>query len=112
MDLPKMMPGMVMLKVTPEILVSKADEVLKDVNSIKQAMESIRQKVEGTNAYWLGEAGELHRRLYNEQKENIEDMMRRLAEHPRDLKLIANNYMTTEKEVENIANALTDNVIV
>ena len=39
-------------------------------------------------------------------------MMRRLAEHPRDLKTIASNYMTTEKEVENIANALTDNVII
>ena len=112
MDLPKMMANMVMLKVTPEVLVSKADEVIKDVSSIKQAMDTIQQKVEGTKAYWIGEAGDLHRKLYNDQKESIDDMMRRLAEHPRDLKTIASNYMTTEKEVENIANALTDNVII
>lgn len=112
MDLPKIMASMMTLKVTPEILIAKADEVIKDVSSIKQEMETIQQKVEGTKAYWIGEAGDLHRKLYNDQKEDIQDMMRRLDEHPRDLKIIASNYMTTEREVENIANALTDNVIV
>lgn len=112
MELPKIMANMMTLKVTPEILVSKADEVIKDVTAIKQAMVTIQQKVEGTNAYWIGEAGDLHRKLYNDQKESINDMMRRLDEHPRDLKVIANNYITTERELENMANALTDNVII
>ncbi len=112
MDLPKITANMITLKVTPEILVSKADEVLKDVSSIKQAMEHISQKVEGTKAYWIGEAGDLHRKLYNDQKESIEEMMRRLSEHPRDLKVIANNYLTTERQVEDMANALMDNVII
>ena len=112
MELPKIMGSMVTLKVTPEVLVSKADEVLKDVNAIKIAMDTTQQKVEGTHAYWIGEAGDLHRKLYNDQKESIDEMMRRLAEHPRDLKIIANNYTTTEREVESMANALTDNVII
>lgn len=112
MDLPNISTANVILKVTPEQLVSKADEVLKDVNLIKEAMSTIQEKIGGTSSYWIGEAGELNRKLYNDQKESIDSMMRRLSEHPKDLKAIAGNYSTTETKVTEVANALLDNVII
>ena len=112
MSLPKISGSGVKLKVTPEQLILKADEVLEDVNTMKTCIDTIQEKVDGTKGYWIGEAGELHRNLYYNQKENIDLIMRRLDEHPKDLKVIAGKYTAVEKEVEGIANALTDNVIV
>ena len=40
----------VTLKVTPEQLVAKADEVLKDVTTIKQSMTTIKEKMAATSA--------------------------------------------------------------
>lgn len=103
--------GSVTLKVTPEQLVSKADLVITDVTAIKQAMATIKEKMDATKSYWIGEAGEMHRQLYYDQQENIDDMMKRLDEHPRDLKTIAGNYTTVENSVSDLANSLRDNVI-
>ena len=112
MDRLKLSSSNMTLKVTPEQLITQADEVLKDVNLIQKCIDTIEEKVEGTKGYWLGEAGELHRKLYNDQKQAIDTMMRRLNEHPRDLKMIASTYISAEKETVAIANALTDNVII
>ena len=101
----------VTLKVTPEQLVSKADEVLKDVTTIKQSMTTIKEKMAATSAYWIGEAGEMHRQLYYDQQENVDEMMKRLSEHPNDLKAIAGNYISVENAVSDLASSLTDNII-
>ena len=53
----------------------------------------------------------MHRKLYQEQKENVDEMMRRLKEHPQDLLTIAQNYVQTETSVEEIANQLSGDVI-
>lgn len=104
--------GSVVLKVTPEVLIRQADTVLKDLAEIQKHMTTIEEKVEGTAHYWIGPAGQLHRHLYNEQKEEIMAIMQRLNEHPRHLKLIASEYTKVETQVAETANALTDHVII
>lgn len=100
------------IRVSTEVLVDKAQQVSKcitDMNNIFGQMESI---VNRTNYYWIGEAGDLHRKLYIKQKDTIEEMMRRLREHPRDLQAIAQNYVRAENETEGMANELPGDVIV
>lgn len=104
--------GMGTLKVTPEILTAKANEVLKDLNAIKQAMATIKERMDGTSSYWLGEAGNLERELFNSKEEEIEEIMKRLNEHPIDLMTMAGNYTQAENMAMDLANALTDNVII
>ena len=53
----------------------------------------------------------MHRSLYQEQKENVDEMIRRLKEHPQDLLTIAQNYVQTEQAVEAVANRLSGNAI-
>ena len=112
MNLPNISGANVVIKVTPETLVTKADEVLADVSLMKQNLDTLMQKIEGTKGYWIGEAGELNRKLFTDQKQEIETMMRRLNEHPNDLKTIAGKYTAIEKQVTVMANALTDDVII
>ena len=73
--------------------------------------EDLERIINRTNYYWIGEAGDMHRSLYQEQKENVDEMIRRLKEHPQDLLTIAQNYVQTEQAVEAVANRLSGNAI-
>jgi uncharacterized protein YukE len=96
--------GNVQIRVSsPDILVTQAEEVRRLGNDMKQKFQTLENTMERTKYYWIGEAGELHRKLYNEQKSDVDQMLRRLLEHPDDLIQIAQNYKTGEQA--NVAKA-------
>lgn len=103
--------GDVMIKVSTEVLINKADAVSDSIRKMEECFNEMEDIIRRTNGYWIGEAGDKHRQLYSDEIPNIEEMMRRLKEHPRDLNIIAQNYMTTEQSVTEIANALAGDVI-
>lgn len=103
--------GQVMLKVTPENLLVKAQETTRNISKLKTVFSNLAGIIARTNSYWLGEAGDLHRKLYQEEKDNIEQMFARLSEHPRDLEQIARTYMNVEDVVEQMANELPGDII-
>lgn len=103
--------GDVVIKVEPEVLVEKSQEVSASIRKMASCFEDLERIINRTNYYWIGEAGDMHRRLYQEQKENVDEMMRRLKEHPQDLLTIAQNYVQTEQAVEAVANQLSGNAI-
>ena len=103
--------GDVLIKVKPEVLVEKSHDVSADIRKMASCFENLERIINRTSYYWIGEAGDMHRKLYQEQKENVDEMMRRLKEHPQDLLTIAQNYVQTETSVEEIANQLSGDVI-
>ena len=103
--------GDVSFKVTTEALVEKAEEVSVLVRDISGQFNIIGELIHKTEGYWLGEAGETHRSMYREQTEMLEEIVRRLNEHPRDLLAIAGRYSNTEREIEEAAAGLSGNVI-
>lgn len=48
----------------------------------------------------------MHRKIYKEQRSQVDEMMKRLKEHPSDLLKIAGIMDNVEKEVEFMANSL------
>lgn len=102
--------GNVQLKVKPEVLNEKAIVVENNVRKMKSAFEDMKAIVEKSSAYWVGEAGELHRKNYGEQVENIDTILRRLGEHPGDLRDIAQTYATAELKAEQRIEELPGNV--
>lgn len=92
--------GNVEILVTPEELSHQADEVEKRVENMKQRFDNLKRLVEKSKGYWIGDAGDMHRQNYVNQETNIDQVLRRLNEHPRDLRAIAQTYMTTERIVE------------
>lgn len=103
--------GQVVLKVTPEQLLAKAETTKNNISKLSGSFEKISSIIEKTKNYWIGEAGDLHRKLYTDENEEIQEMFARLLEHPTDLELIAKNYLNVEDVVENLALELPGDVI-
>lgn len=106
-----MLAGEVVLKVTPEQLKEKSVTVEAQIKVVQNSFEELKRRINATSSYWIGEAGDLHRKLYNDEEDTINEMMRRLKEHPRDLITIADTYIGAENEAKSIADQLTGDVI-
>ena len=103
--------GEVILKVTPEQLQAKAQVTKDNIKLLQTAFENISSIMARTQSYWIGEAGDLHRKLYTDENDQIQEMFARLSEHPTDLEQIARTYLDVENVVENIAMELPGDVI-
>ena len=99
----------VTIRVRPEILIAKAGELKREVSGMEGDFNQIRELVRN---YWLGDAGEAHRHAFELDYEEIEKILRRLNEHPRDLESIALTYMGVEQEVKEVAGSLPGDVII
>lgn len=103
--------GDVKIKVSTDVLVNKADAVSQSIRQMENCFDEMESIINRTVSYWIGEAGDMHRKLYKDELPNIEEMMRRLKEHPIDLNAIAQNYSITEQRVIEISNALAGDII-
>ena len=91
------------ISVSTEILVAKAAEVEDKVDNMKKRLEEMGDIIEGTRNYWIGEAGDLHREKYTSRKDEISEMLQRLARHPVNLRTVAQqiygNLVAENKEI-------------
>jgi WXG100 family type VII secretion target len=99
------------LLVTPERLLEKSQSVLSGVSKIKGNFQTMEQKMKQTSSYWVGEAGSLYRKTYSQFKDETEEILGRLKEHAEDLNVMAGIYHIVEGNVQQISNALPDDVI-
>lgn len=101
----------VTLKVQPEALRAKAQEVEGDVRTLRQQFDSIQDIVSRSSGYWAGDAGDRARREFSGQKESIAKVIRRFQEHPGDLMAMAGVYDETEKALSQENKKLATDVI-
>jgi WXG100 family type VII secretion target len=94
--------GDVELLVTPEQLNNKAAEVEKNVANMRTRFDNMKRLIDKSQNYWIGDAGDMHRQNYADQVENIELVLKRLAEHPEDLRAIAQTYSETELKIADV----------
>ncbi len=100
------------LKVTPEVLQTKAAELNALIENNKRLFEAIEQKINATSNYWQGDASDAYRNRYKSKKSDIETMFRRLKEHVTDLNAIAATYTKVENINVQMAESLPPDVIV
>lgn len=74
--------GDIILKEAPERLREKADQVSQEIRAMTDAFGELAAVISRTSHYWIGEAGDHYRTLYTENKEEIEEMLKRLEQHP------------------------------
>lgn len=103
--------GDVHIKVNSTVLNSKAQAVSSSIKSMKNCFEQLENIINRTSYYWIGEAGDMHRNIYKEQKSQVDEMMKRLKEHPVDLVTIAQTYESTESMVQSMAAELPGDII-
>jgi len=97
--------------VTPEVLLAKSEEVTTEINAMDLCIQELGNLIRKTETFWIGEAGDLHRSLFNKQKNDIDIIFRRLREHPKDLITMANVYSEAEIEAKAQAEQLAGDVI-
>ena len=103
--------GDVQIRVNSAVLNSKAQSVSTSIKNMENCFEQLETIINRTSYYWIGEAGDLHRKIYKNQKPQVEEMMKRLKEHPTDLMTIAQTYDTAEAAVQSIAAELPGDII-
>jgi uncharacterized protein YukE len=100
------------LKVTPERLIEKSSQTSASIRTMTNQFEQLKKLVAKTQAYWLGDGGDVHRNLYTDMEADVEYMLKRLAEHPTDLIEIAQKYSTVETQIQQEIQELPGDVIV
>lgn len=94
------------LTVTPEALKSQAGAVENERRKMQECFNDLRSLIEGSAAYWVGEAGEAHRKLYLNRIGRIDEMLERYREHVIDLQTMAGVYTEAEAQAASRAEAL------
>lgn len=102
----------IVLRVTPEELRTQSDEIAGIVKEIKSHFDRIESVAAKTKGYWQGDAGDRDRESYVSYQDDINFLIHRLEEHPRDLLTIAGIYTETEKAVASTNARLKTNEIV
>lgn len=87
------------LKVTPAELQSKSNSVSKILNSMKNEYTSLKNVLDRTSGYWIGDGGNAHRSKFNEQNSDVNDMFSRIQEHVTDLQIMAGVYTEAEQSI-------------
>lgn len=101
----------VQILVTPDVLVQKSQDVTTKINKVRVLFEELQKLVEDTQAYWIGEGGDKHRSNYTKYYDDVETILKRLSEHPKDLLEMAGLYVEVEQGNVEIAQALPSDVI-
>lgn len=86
------------MNVLPNELDMKAQEAATAIFEIEQLLANVQDTVNRTEYYWNGEAAELNRKVFLEQKEDMEEILTRLKEYPATLRKVANIYRETEEK--------------
>ena len=94
------------LKVTPEQMEAAASELSGYVSSMSECFQQMKNTMDQTAVYWVGEAGNAHRQMYQEQVTKTEEIIARYTEHVRDLYTMAGVYIEAEQTAQAMADEL------
>lgn len=94
------------LKVSPEEMQAAASELSGYVSTMNECFQQMKNTMSQTAVYWVGEAGDAHRQLYQDQVAKTEEIIARYTEHVRDLNTMAGVYSEAESQAQSKAEEL------
>lgn len=99
------------LKVTPEIMKSKAKEITDEVGRLESNWKKMEGVITNSKNYWEGDASNLHQKYLKEVKADVTVILKRLKEHPTDLLSMANLYDEAEEKANELSRVLPTDII-
>lgn len=100
------------IKVDPVDLQRASDELEKKLKTLHTLFDTMIGRVESTANYWQGDASEKYRKDFKNDRSEMEEAFARIKEHVTDLYNIAGIYTGVEKQVTEISENLSSDVIV
>lgn len=101
----------IQLKVSPEVLKSQASEITKEINTIERQWSNLKSTVQRSKSYWEGDASQTHQKFITQINNDVEKVLRRLKEHPKDLLQMAKLYNEAEEKAKQLAGKLPEDII-
>lgn len=98
------MEGQIIVSTTE--LKAQANTVRARLSKMRQSFEDLKSLMSGTQAYWIGEAGDAHRQMYTGKLDKIEEVLRRYTEQVKDLEIMAGVYEEAEAQALSAADSL------
>ena len=102
--------GDIILKAAPDCMREQAHSVAEQISAMTDAFEELAAVTSRTSHYWIGEAGDHYRTLYEESKEEVRTILKRLTEHPGQL-MMAAQICEEETQDEMLPNPLPGDII-
>lgn len=99
------------LKVTPEKLISTANEFNGTGSQVRALTQSMLDTVNSMKSIWQGEAATAYSTKFNALQDDMEKMNRMIAEHVTDLNEMARQYQSAENINLEDSNALAGDII-
>lgn len=99
-------------RVSTDILKSRADDARGKISKMQQNFEAIADLITETSSYWMGEAGDLYRSIFENQRDEMTAIINRLNEFPDDLLSMAGIYEEGEAEAAALTEQLPIDVII
>ncbi len=94
------------LKVQPEVLTSKTNEIASERTTISSLMDQAKAEITSLNGVWESPAAEEYQSRFRQIYDDIESVIGVVSEHISDLYEIANIYTTAEKAAQSQAESL------
>ena len=101
----------VRIKVDTGFMLTKAEAIKTEIRTMRKDWEQIQKTVKDMKGYWEGDASNKNEDILNKEQEEVEEVMKRLSEHPDDLLKMANLYSATETNNEEDITALPSDII-
>lgn len=89
------------LTVTPEELQNASSVLAGYVRNMEACFSEVKRTMNASSTYWVGEAGDAHRALYESKVSETEEFIARCEEHIRDLNEMAGVYTEAENTAIN-----------
>lgn len=99
------------IKVTPEKLISTAEEFNTANTQVRNLTQQMIQTVDSLKSAWEGEAATAYNTKFHQLEDDMERMHSMINEHVTDLKEMARQYQTAEQANAEIGNTLAGDVI-
>lgn len=101
----------IQLYVKTPALKSKAGEVSKEIAEVEKQWKKLQQTVKASKGYWEGNASNEHQKYLKEVTDDVNKIIKRMKEHPKELLQMAGIYDEAEASADRMAGTLPKDVI-
>lgn len=94
------------ITVSTEELRNQSSVVKTKLEQMRASFDDLYQSIQGTSAYWTGEAADAHRAMYQSMIARVDEILARYQEHVTDLQMMAGIYEQSEQVAQSAADSL------
>lgn len=104
------MTGNIEIRVDPTELIGKSESVSESIRKMQDRLGELGNIIRRTEGYWIGEAGEQHRKMYFDQEAVQTEIMNRLSRHPKNLLMMAGIMKDADTRLSGVSRGLPTNI--